>query len=505
MDRWPVPDSRGAVALAVELPPLGDGERLHLELPAVAGICRLRLDGAEIGQVGPSWTPLRVPLDEARGGERLELEVAPPPAGWPFAGFLPEVGAAPRGLWQGAFLARTGPAFFFARPRLRWRRGEAELDAVWDGPDDTELAVDAGEPVPWSPAEPRCGRITVRLLAGGRESDRAVLPAAARALRADGERLLLGGEPFRVRGLLHWGLYPELPGPDPEPDDLRRELREMRARGFNLLKCCLWIPPERFLAVCDEEGMPVWLEYPLWNRPLGRGLAPAYEEFLAHDAPHPCVVLRTFTCENDQRDARAAREIAGLVRELAPGTLCADNSGWLGHAHVADFDDEHPYLHPAQWPWYLERLRAARAARPRRPLLLGETMAADAVDEDSARLARAVRRDQAERLVRAFPEAGYVICGARDAPRAPLGLQDAAGRWKDPPEEWSWQVELAGGPPAAPWRPPEPPPAPDLPPGVEVSEVLDAPTLARLRAGARVLHPAGPRHDSWRTPEWLFW
>ncbi|MBL7009495.1 MAG: hypothetical protein ISR76_10885, partial [Planctomycetes bacterium] len=521
MERIEIPGSRRAVELRFQLPAPAGG-RLVLELPAVAGDCRILLDGEEQALLGPSWTTQRLPLDDAGPGALLELQVEAA-ADDPFAGFLPEVKAPPRGLWQGAFLRTTGPACFLEPPRVEWHGEEARLETAWDGPDETEVAVEVGKLPPWSPASPAVARMRVALVVDGAESDLEWLPAAARSLDADGERLRLNREVFRVRGLLHWGLYPGLPGPDPEPDDLREELRQMRARGFNLLKCCLWLPPQRFLDVCDELGMPVWIEYPLWKRPLTAALVPAYREFLAHDAAHPCVVLRTFTCENDEREAEAAGAIAALVRRHAPRTLFADNSGWLGRTHVAGFHDEHPYLHDAQWPFYLHRLRAALDELPPKPLLLGETMVADALAEgsplaagsrqaadpqqaaDSRRMALAVRRYQAESLVRAFPDAGYVICGASDAPNAPMGLRDACGVWKDPPEAWAWQRELGQRGRARVSDPPAPPAAPDMPAGVRVVEALDDALLEELRQGAAVLHLAGPRAGSWRTPEELFW
>ncbi len=512
-----IPGSRGATELRHRIPAPGDG-RLVLEVPALAGHGHVSLDGAPLALLEPAWTTQRVPLDDAHEGSELHLRVDAAP-GHRFRGFLPDVDAAPRGLWQGAFLRRTGPACFLGRPRLEWPDDEPRLETEWDGPDEATVEVDCDELQLWSPAQPRVGRMRVRLMVGGALSDEEVLPVGARRLEAEGERMLLNGEPFRVRGLLHWGLYAGLPGPDPEPEALRRELRETRARGFNLLKCCLWIPPTRFLDVCDEEGMPVWLEYPLWNEPLTPDAVEAYRAFLAHDAAHPCVVMRTFTCENDRRDADASRAVAGLVRRHDPNALLADNSAWLGHTHVADFHDEHPYLHDAQWPSYLVRLRAALDEQPARPLLLGETMVADALAGDapeaveSRRMALAVRRFQAESFVRAFPDAGYVICGASDAPKAPLGLRDAAGVWKDPPEAWAWQRALAGGGPALPGRaaaaavwPTGPAGAPlSLPDGVEVVERLGPGQLAALREGARLLHLAGPRSGSWRTPEALFW
>jgi hypothetical protein len=515
MERSAIPDSLGATDLRLLLPPPGDG-RLVLEIPAVAGRCHVLLRGERIASLEPSWTTQRVPLDDAAEGDELALRVDAAP-GHRFRGFLPDVDAAPRGLWQGAYLRRTGAACFLGRPRLEWDQDEPRLETEWDGPDDAAVEVDCDELALWSPAQPRVGRMHVRLMVGGALSDEEVLPVGARRLEAEGERMLLNGEPFRVRGLLHWGLYAGLPGPDPDPEALRRELRETRARGFNLIKCCLWVPPTRFLDVCDEEGMPVWLEYPLWNEALTSDAVDAYRAFLAHDAAHPCVVMRTLTCENDRREEAASRAVAGLVRRHDPNALLADNSAWLGHTHVADFHDEHPYLNAAQWPAYLRRLRAALGERGPKPLVLGETIVADtladssplAVDAaqaaDSRHLGLRARRYQIESFAAAFPHAGWVVCGASDAPKAPLGLRDAVGGWKDEVADWAWQAALAPAAEVEVDSPPLPPAPPLLPEGAWRADALDDATLDRLEQGATVLHCAGARPGTWRAAEALFW
>lgn len=515
--------------------------RWFVEVPAVAGRCWLAADGMPLAELRSSWTFQQVELPAC---QRVGAEVLADPDD-PFGGFLPWIRHAPRGLWQGLRLRGTGPAAFLLPPWVRWRGGFLEVDAPWDGPASSEVRVAGGgmlwqgpaedggrrgipwpEPRPWSPGHAeRMSRLEVALVMDGRVSDRAEATLAVRRLQARGTQLLLNGEPVQVRGLLHWGFYPDLPGPDPDPEDLRRELRGMKERGFNLLKCCLFVPPERFLDVCDEEGMLVWMEYPLWARPLrDPRMLRRYEEFLRHDAGHPSVVLRTFTCENDAIEPALSRAVAERVRAADPGALLADNSGWVGTAHVADFYDEHAYLNCAQWPFYLERMERVFPRLPEKPFFLGEAMVADASADPLSRAASmAVRRFQAERLLAAFPGAGYVICGARDTPDAPCGVQYRDGRWKDRADAWAWQRTLAerarGGalrdlavrepPDATPLD--EVLPAAGTPEGVLVARSLMEETpgggtvLDALRAGARVLHLAGLRAGSWRVSESTFW
>ena len=513
----------------------------HLVVPASAGAYRVQWEGGSRGPFAPHWTE-RVHGPALASG--MEVELLAEPAADAFGGFLPAIDAAPRGFWQGVSWREAGEADFVGRPGLRWSAGslrihgrlidgdgraldglDPRLELRVDGREARAVAAECWELQRGAPPMWGTGAEELRLELGfeGRRAASRTLRLARCELEVRGERLLANGEPFRVQGLLHWGYYPQLAGPDPEPDDLRAELRAMRARGFNLLKACLWLPPHRFLDVCDEEGMAVWVEYPLWNRPLGgegvsreEALA-RYREFVLHDAAHPCVVLRTLTCENDRVDPELARELLALIEELAPGGLANDNSAWIDCNHDPAFWDEHPYLHAAQWPFWLERTRRVLERRPALPLILGETMAFDSLaDERSRRAAVRLRRRQVEELRQVFPDAGYVICAARDIAQSPLGLQDEGGAWKTGEEEWAWQRRsLRDGPSALaatdaatlveracaghPFL------DEDLSGAVTLAPSLDAPTLAALRGGATLLHLATTRAGAWRSPEHTFW
>lgn len=267
-------------------------------------------------------------------------------------------------------------------------------------------------------------------------------PAPQRSA-AEGTRLLVDGRPFRVRGILHWGYYPELGRPWPDEEQMRREIRDMQSLGFNLIKFCLWIPPPRYYEWCDEWGMLVWQEYPVWNAPLNdRAILAEFEEFFRQDGPHPCVILRTLTCENDRVDRGLAQELIDLAHRMIPGCLVLDNSAWLCAEHVGDFHDEHPYLHNAQWQFYARRIRHKLT----RPLLLGETINADTLPDGNYATALAVRRFQIETLAHELPDAGYVINAIRDIKNVPLGLYTYEGRLKYTPQDWSWHGDRLARP-----------------------------------------------------------
>ena len=338
-------------------------------------------------------------------------------------------------------------------------------------------------------------------------------PAAAPPLALDGTRLLRLGRPFRVRGVLHWGYYPELAHPWPDEAVMRREISDLLARGFNLIKFCLWIPPPRYYELCTELGMLVWQEYPLWNTPVPpagteEALLEEFREFFLADRAHACIALRTLTCENDNVSREFAARVIALARKLIPGCLILDNSGWLASEHLGDFHDEHPYVHNAHWGFYAERVRA----RLCKPLLLGETIVVDTLDEARARefapdraadalqvtyrTALAVRRHQIETLARDLPDAGYVLCALRDLPRTPLGLYTHDGRAKYSAEDWRWHGDTSA--------PPRCIPSPS-PTELTPAERHVARFILGDENGAAAPLIIGPRPGVWKCPENTWW
>jgi len=250
-----------------------------------------------------------------------------------------------------------------------------------------------------------------------------------------GTQLLVDGRPFRVRGILHWGYYPELEQPWPTEAQMLAEIEQIRALGFNLIKFCLWVPPPRYYALCEEMGMFVWQEYPVWDAPLTEtGIISEYEALFRNDRPYSCVILRTLTCENDRIAPELGRLLVDLCHKMIPGSLVLDNSAWLCSERDGDFHDEHPYLNNMQWSFYAARTRK----RLTKPLLLGETNFIQNPPGGPYDTALAVRRFQIETLTRDLPDAGYVINAIRDAKDLHIGIFTEDGRPKYTADEWAW-------------------------------------------------------------------
>lgn len=477
-------------------------ERLRLRFPACAVSARVALDGREVARHVGDWVPFEVPIPAGHDGAgtvTVEVDADPKHA---TRGFLPTCGLVHGGLWQGARVMRSGPTWIdrdhvvarardgvlHARVPTLGEPGKRCWVGVMDGATGEIVAeqststglVDISVPdlAPWSPWNPQCHVVQfIAEDAHGGASDRHVLRFGMRSVVADGERLLINGVPVQIRGVLHWGYYPESGAPQIDPEAIKKELVRYQVMGFNTVKCCLWVPPRVFLEACDAVGMLVWQEYPLWLNPLaGDALVDEYDAWFRHDRNHASVVLRTLTCENDALDDATLRTVRERAHERLPGELVLDNSAWLQIAGVGAFHDEHPYLHNAQWDAYLRRTARALQQRETRPLMLGETCALDALPsardlaldgapgtptykdaleaviatwggEPEGLRSRAldcgdqIRRYQLERLRLRIPGAGYVLNSARDIPACPIGFADARGAMKTRIEGFAGQAD----------------------------------------------------------------
>lgn len=337
---------------------------------------------------------------------------------------------------------------------------------------------------PWWPSDPALYEVAIEV--GGPDGDRVITCAAFRSIEVWGPQLRLNGQPIQVRGLLNWGYSAPLTAPNPGEAVWRRELELARAWGFNLMKFCLWVPPKRYLELADELGMLAWMEYPTWHPKLtAQFLEPLrreFTEFFWYDRNHPCIILRSLTCETGHgADLEVIRSLYELAKAMIPGALVEDDSSWIEWQRIADFYDDHPYGNNHTWVKTLQRLGDHILAHGLKPLVLGEAMAADTwldrpalldrlgdqrpwwapgpIDQipqwierlraiaadglehlgaDSLRYAWLMRKYQIEAYRRQMPYGGYVVSVIRDIPNASMGLIDYLGRPKWTAADWAW-------------------------------------------------------------------
>ena len=293
------------------LPADWEGRHVVAEFDAVSYAADVFCNGSLVGRHLGLWAPFAVDLTPALypGANTLEVAVTKPshaltggayPMRTTLAGFLPDVATTFGGLWQGARLRVAEHGFADLQVDADPQQHRIRVAAVPVTPPATPppsaspvlllLQIEvkfAGTSVAqheqpvfsgaafqvllappdvafWSPAAPALYTVEVRLLAGGRTIAAATRRTGFRQLAAQGEQLLLNGDPICLRGALSWGWNPAVIAPCYTADQARAELHTLRAMGFNLVKLCLFIPNQVYYDAADEEGMLLWQEWPLW-------------------------------------------------------------------------------------------------------------------------------------------------------------------------------------------------------------------------------------------------
>ncbi|HNT36537.1 MAG TPA: glycoside hydrolase family 2 TIM barrel-domain containing protein, partial [bacterium] len=264
----------------------------------------------------------------------------------------------------------------------------------WHVGEPLVFSVPIKSPQPWSPESPALYKLRVTV------SDNKERTLAEREVRfgmrdvsIEGSRLLLNGKPLYVRGVLHWGYYPDLFTMDPSEEQIRREFEDFRAAGFNVVKVCLFLFPKRFYEIADETGMLIWQEYPIWQtfpqqaQPVDfERFSREFAEWFRFDRNHPSVILRDLACEAHQPDPDLMKAIYEMGKRMTDGAPLEDNSAYLNQVYT-DWYDCHMYRELDQLYDYLPSLAEhLRNQNPIRPYMSGEDL-----DEDTYRDCQSIR------------------------------------------------------------------------------------------------------------------
>ena len=358
-----------------------------------------------------------------------------------------------------------------------------------------DLTIDLPNAQEWSSESPLRYIMLLSLKVAGEIVSQVSRVFGFRSLATDGDQLLFNGNALHLRGILHWGWQPEVRAPIYTDDQVREEFQRIRAMGFNLVKLCLFVPTGNFFRIADEEGMLLWLEFPMWwqlmNPRLRQQLPIEYQAILDEVHHHPSIVLYSLGCELEAHmaDVDLLSQLSEIVHMRTSNCLICDNSGsseaYSGAiANLSDFYDYHFYSDLHQFTPLINHFH--RDWRPARPWIFGEFCAYDdvrnpeqLVDADGARLgwrdllgtdggihrwAYSKQEDRLQNLKLPFSidelvhisrqqswtirktilektrahrqMAGYVICGFRDTPITTAGVWDDFAQPKYPPEKF---------------------------------------------------------------------
>ena len=405
-------------------PPTGEGGRVLLHFGAVDYACAVQVNGHLAGGHWGGYWPFTLDItDLLNGTGRNSLWVAvQDPTGHgtqargkqtlkPGGMFYP----AQSGIWQTVWLERVPDNYIqtltvtpdydartvtvrvhTAKPGGAvnlWamvRAGGVTIAEDWgsdEADQDGEVTLNIPEEhfFPWSPDTPFLYDLTV----GTNQGEEAGLDTVHSyfALRkwscapdAHGVlRFCLNDKPILLNGLLDQGYWPEGLYTPPSDAAVERELSEVKALGFNLLRKHAKIEPQRWYYHCDRLGLIVWQDivnggsaYNLWfvtyltnvlqpllrrfpdgkacRRLLSRA-KPAGREEYAHELADTVQALRCHPCIacwvpfNEGWGQFDAGKAVQALRALDGTRLVDEASGWFDQGG-GDVHSLHNYFYP---------------------------------------------------------------------------------------------------------------------------------------------------------------
>jgi Glycosyl hydrolases family 2, TIM barrel domain/Glycosyl hydrolases family 2, sugar binding domain len=392
------------------------GGHWTLRFGAVMDLAEVFLNGRPLGSNDLPFTPFELDPGAAlaAGDNELAVRVTDPPVGAPEHRRLPHgkqgwanhVFPSPPslymtygGIWQPVTLRRHGPV---ALRGVRCSSDPGDLSVavrvenVGGGPVAVRLAVasvglaagvelDLGpgaleevtirlgesDAPRWRPDAPVLHAMEVEAVAAGARSDALTVRYGLRRVEVDGDRLLLDGEPYRMRSALVQGFRADTLYAEGGPEAIRQEVAAAKAAGLNTLRLHIKAFDPAYLDACDELGMLLHCDIPV-AEPIahdeldGEGeladrCARAADAQVRRDANHPSVILWSAMNELtlDHLPARAWPGYEGFVRRVAGAVRDADPTRPLIENDWIEPDPDRVFTTPVLTAHWYGRLHAA--------------------------------------------------------------------------------------------------------------------------------------------------
>ena len=245
----------------------------------------------------------------------------------------------------------------------------------------------------WSPAQPVLYTAEVQFAAEDEVLDRRSIQFGFRKIEARGTRLYLNGKPVVLTG---FNRHEDSPQTDMSPDHelTRKELVQMKEMGCNFIRLCHYPQHPRTLHLCDEIGLLVMCEIPLYMWP---GVAEGLENYrgtvesaqrqlarmIERDYNHPSVIFWSVSNETHTQQPEVRGTNVMLVQQakrLDSTRLAVHVSDhWQTFHNRADSFGEddviclNGYPNPKDGPaWWTTRLEQLHREYPGKPILVTE-------------------------------------------------------------------------------------------------------------------------------------
>jgi hypothetical protein len=317
-----------------------------LRFGAVMDLAEVYLNGEALGTHDSAFTPFELDATDAlvEGDNVLAVRVYDPPLsdpqhlllahgkqGWGNDVFpsRPSLYMTYGGIWQPVTLRRHGPvalvdvfvnsdpddlvatvevrnvssAELAARVGIRTLGMTREVEVVVPRASSRQVEARLGPTVAarWSPSSPVLHDVLVDVHADGTLSDTRTVRYGLRTVDLQGTRLLVNGEPYRMKSALVQGFHAVELYAEGSREEIVDEVSQALGMGFNTLRLHIKGFHPTYLDVCDELGMFLQCDLPIAeplnlaelgaDTPLARHALAAVREQVRRDRNHPSVIL----------------------------------------------------------------------------------------------------------------------------------------------------------------------------------------------------------------------
>lgn len=187
------------------------------------------------------------------------------------------------------------------------------------------------QPKLWSPKAPNLYQLETRVLAAGRE-DLVATRIGVRRLAFEGGKLLLNGEPVRLRGVNRHQEYPYVGYALSEGADLRDALL-IKQYGFDYVRLSHYPQSPAFMAAADELGLMVVPGIPGWqffnpDPAFARQVVRTCVDMIRRDRNHPSVLAWECSLNETRMPDALVQALHDTVHAEYPGDQ-AFSAGWV--------------------------------------------------------------------------------------------------------------------------------------------------------------------------------
>jgi beta-galactosidase/beta-glucuronidase len=245
----------------------------------------------------------------------------------------------------------------------------------------------------WSPQDPALYTADIRLMLEDRVLDRVSVRFGFRKIEARGTRLYLNDRPVFLTG---FNRHEDSPKTDMSPDHelTRKELLQMKDMGCNFIRLCHYPQHPKTIELCDEIGLLVMCEIPLYMWP---GVSEGLENYrgtvecakrqlakmIERDRNHPSVIFWSVSneCHTQHPEVRGTNVmLIQQAKRLDPTRLAVHVSDhWQqGDPRADSFGEDdviclNGYPNPKDGPaWWSTRLDQLHREYPGKPILVTE-------------------------------------------------------------------------------------------------------------------------------------